>query len=291
MPAITAARATARTCIAVLALALALPGAAEAGWRMLLTSQSHGPQRMVGVDKSDQTFYLFERKSPLRVIKQLPCTTGQAQGDKLVVGDKRTPEGVYFVGGRVNRGLDWDLYGNVAYTLNYPNPVDRLKGKTGSGIWVHGRGKDLVPRDTLGCVALKVDDIKAVEPMLEPGTPVIIAEELSWSVEPGEDETAAFLAEQVRSWAGDWANKSDGFFDYYDPELFARSEGAAFAAFKDHKKGIFSRQPWIEVMADAIRVAPGPDYWVTWFDQYYRTESLTSAVGKRFYWMRSEDEH
>ena len=37
-------------------------------------------------------------------------------------------------------------------------------------------------------------------------------------------------------------------------------------------------------MVDNVRAIPGPGYWVTWFDQYYRTTGLASTTGKRFYW-------
>ena len=151
-----------------------------------LTSHAYGPSRMVAVDKTAQTLIMLERLSPLREIGRFPCTTGQADGDKLVEGDLRTPEGVYFVGHRIKRKLEWGLYGDIAYELNYPNPVDRIKGKTGGGIWIHGRGKEFVPRDTQGCVALKVPDMRDVAREIAYGTPVVIADGLSWTQEPGE---------------------------------------------------------------------------------------------------------
>ena len=113
-------------------------------------------------------------------------------------GDLRTPEGVYFVGHRINRKLDWDLYGNLAYSLNYPNPVDRIMGKTGGGIWIHGRGKEFLPRDTRGCVALKVPDMRDMASRIAYGMPVVIASDLSWTQEPGvSDLTAKDLARQA----------------------------------------------------------------------------------------------
>jgi ketosteroid isomerase-like protein len=62
------------------------------------------------------------------------------------------------------------------------------------------------------------------------------------------------------------------------------SEDQNFSAFVAHKRAVFASNPWIEVMVDNIRAIPGPDYWVTWFDQYYRTSGLISNTGKRFYW-------
>ena len=37
---------------------------------------------------------------------------------------------------KLSKGLNYKLYGDLAFTLNYPNPIDRLKGKTGRGIWI-----------------------------------------------------------------------------------------------------------------------------------------------------------
>lgn len=263
---------------------------AQEGWAPVITGHAYSPGTMVAVDKRAQTFMLLTHQSPLRVVGSYPCTTGQALGDKTVKGDLRTPEGVYFVGDRVPRGLDFELYGDIAYTLNYPNPVDQLKGKTGSGIWIHGRGKRLVPRDTRGCVAMSNPDISSLAPMLTPGTPVVIASRLSIEEQPGlEAKTAEAMAELVQRWARDWQDKSEDLFSLYDPERFARTTRASFSEFVDRKHSIFARQPWIQVMVGNLRAMPGPDYWVTWFDQYYRTASTASTVGKRLYWMRGSD--
>ncbi|MDP3428466.1 MAG: L,D-transpeptidase family protein, partial [Humidesulfovibrio sp.] len=268
------------------------PAAAPAasGWVTQVSSHTAVPEFMIGIDKDTQTFFMFTKKSPLEVTRKLPCTTGSAQGDKMREGDMRTPEGVYFVEEKVPGKLDFGLYGDHAFSLNYPNPVDRLKGKTGHGIWIHGRGKQFVSNDTRGCVALTAQDIAALNGHIPSGTPVVIAKKLSWSKDASSSEqTAHLLAERVRHWASDWQKKSDHFFDYFQPEKFAQTEGLSFAAFKSHKLGIFSRQPWINVMVDNVRVLQGPDYWVTTFEQYYRTQDLISAVGKRFYWQKDKD--
>ena len=270
--------------------ASAAPAQGASGWVTQVSSHTAVPEFMIGIDKDTQTFFMFTKKSPLEVTRKLPCTTGSAQGDKMREGDMRTPEGVYFVEEKVPGKLDFGLYGDHAFSLNYPNPVDRLKGKTGHGIWIHGRGKQFVSNDTKGCVALTAQDIAALNGHIPSGTPVVIAKKLSWTKDAGSSEqTAHLLAERVRHWASDWQKKSDHFFDYFQPEKFAQTEGMSFAAFKSHKQGIFSRQPWISVMVDNVRVLQGPDYWVTTFEQYYRTQDLISAVGKRFYWQKDKD--
>ncbi|SKA83632.1 Murein L,D-transpeptidase YafK [Paucidesulfovibrio gracilis DSM 16080] len=275
-------------CLLILSLLTALPSFAGA-WRPVLHSHEQGPELLVAVDKARQQLFMLSRRSPLKLLKSLPCTTGQSNGDKLVQGDLRTPEGVYFIQSRLRGGLDWELYGDVAYPLNYPNPVDRIRGKTGSGIWLHGRGKQLVPRDTRGCVALADPDIDGLENDLATGTPVVIADELNWTDTPGEDQLLARkLVSSVQQWAKDWSRRSDDFFAHYDPEGMTRS-GVDFQWFQNRKQRIFSSHPWIDVMVENVHALPGPGYWVTWFDQLYRTGSLTSAVGKRLYWLQDDD--
>ena len=99
---------------------------------------------------------------------------------------------------------------------------------------------------------------------------------------------AESLVGQLRQWARDWEGRGEAFFSHYDPVLMSLSERHAFSAFAAHKRSVFKTKPWIHVMVDNIRAVPGPDYWVTWFDQYYRTPGLATSTGKRFYWRQDE---
>lgn len=83
---------------------------------------------IVAVDKSSRHLFLLARRSPLTVEEAFPSIHGRIEGDKQVEGDLRTPEGVYFVRGKIQAPLDFDEYGSQAHALNYPNPVDRLRG-------------------------------------------------------------------------------------------------------------------------------------------------------------------
>lgn len=256
-------------------------------WHLALPDHEHSPVRFLAIDKDRQTFFLMERRSPLRKVAELPCATGQVAGDKYREGDLRTPEGVYFIQRKLTSGLDYQLYGNIAYTLDFPNPVDRIEGKTGYGIWIHGRGGKIVPMETRGCVALNTPDLHGLDNSLSRGTPVIIAQKIAWPTEgqSHSSEANAVIA-LVREWAKAWQNKSDTFFSFYAPEKYSRSGGESFASFKANKERLFARMPWIQVVLDDITALPGPDYWVTSFDQVYRAPGITSTVRKRLYWQK-----
>ncbi len=276
----------------LLALAGLFASLAQAeGWQASLFGNPYGPGMLLAVDKSNQKFFIFQQKSPLRVATELACTTGKDDGDKFKEGDMRTPEGVYFIQSRLSEGLDYGVYGDLAYTLNYPNPMDRIAGKTGHGIWIHGRGSaDINPRDTKGCVVLAPPDLKAVAKDLSPGTPVIIARTVGWAPEDqGRQKTVDELAGALKTWAADWSHKNERFFDVFDQRGFEVTEDETFGTFKSHKLSVFKSQPWIQVMVDNIHALPGPDYWVTCFDQFYRSPTLTSQDGKRVYWKKDAE--
>ncbi len=279
-----------KTALAAILLLLLFPGSVSAkGWTASLAANENGPSRFLAIDKNAQTFFLFEQKSPLRAAYTFPCATGRIRGDKFVEGDLKTPEGVYFVTSRLDGGIDHGLYGDLAFPLNFPNPVDRLKGKTGYGIWIHGRGHAITPFETRGCVALNNPIITSIDADITMRMPVLIAGDVQWSdAPPAVQREAAEVTAATRAWAKAWQAKSDDFFSFHDPKKFAVAQGKPFSAFKNHKKRLFRKLPWIVVALEDIRALPGPDYWVTWFTQFYRSPSLISQGVKRLYWQKDD---
>jgi len=273
----------------VFCLVLTDPLASSAA-TLRLTSYDQAPRYFLAVNKSSQTFYVLQRKSPLKALRQFECSTGDQPGNKQSEGDERTPEGVYFLENVRTSGLDYELYGDVAYTLNYPNPIDRIRGKTGYGIWVHGRGKELVPRDTRGCIALEGSSIKSLTDEVDLHlTPVLIGSDTVFS--PAEEEvskTAARLSRKVSAWAEAWQEKSQTYFSFYNQEKYTLASDSTFKAFRAHKETLFDNYAWIDVYLDEVRVLAGPDYWVTYFGQYFRSPTYISEGVKRIYWQRGD---
>ena len=71
-----------------------------------------------------------------------------------------------------------------ALPINYPNMLDARRGKTGSGIWLHGTPSSQYARPPLatdGCLVLANNDLNFLLKTVEPKTtPVLIAQELEW---------------------------------------------------------------------------------------------------------------
>lgn len=240
------------------------------------------------MDKNRQTFLFFEKKSPLKLKYTFPCVTGQLAGDKQALNDLRTPEGIYFVEYKIASGLDFKEYGGIAYTLNYPNPVDRLRGKTGHGIWIHSKGFGLVP--TRGCVAIGLKEIDVVGPQLTPGTAVVLAEKVDESKVPQPDNgTARELRRLMQHWSNAWAARSRRMFEYYDSEAYSRAMPETFAAFRQNKERLFKMLKFIKIYNREIHALEGPGYWVTWSEQFYTASNLSTEGVRRLYWQRGKD--
>ena len=261
-------------------------------WQTVISGHPALPPYKIVVDKSRQKLSFFERHSPLKLSRVFFGTTGQAVGDKEVEGDLKTPEGVYFVVHRIGSGLEFRRFGYEAYTLNYPNPVDRLRRKTGHGIWIHGRGEPLVPLQTEGCVAMDNDELAMLGKFLIPGTPVVLTESFTFS--PEADKKQAVIAEElyqkVKDWAAAWSARSASYFDFYDKEAYSIAQREPFSAFQDNKERLFKLLPWIRTTASHIQVLQGPGYWVTWFYQDYQAPNLKTRGVRRLYWMREGGE-
>lgn len=261
-------------------------------WEIPVLPESMRPECFITVDKASQR--LTWSAPPLGAAYgqlEWACSTGQQSGDKWREGDKKTPEGVYFLTNR-RSGLDEGLYGNLAFPLNYPNPVDRIQGKTGYGIWLHGRGKDLVPRDTRGCIALRTPVLRRLASRFAlQRTPVFVGRiDSPTGISPRLARIAQRLKQRVQTWAKAWEEQHSRFFTLYEPAKFDRSDSLSFAEFKAQKKQLFNRYAWIEVELGPVTALPGPGYWVTVFTQTFRSPEYTDTGLKRLYWQKDSEQ-
>ena len=111
-------------------------------------------------------------------------TIGKKGSGKDVQGDLRTPIGIYKVEKELQDQHLGELYGVGALTLNYPNKWDQKKGRTGSGIWLHGTPRETFsrsPLDSRGCVVLNNVAMSEIMSKFNIGasTPVIIVDKPS----------------------------------------------------------------------------------------------------------------
>jgi murein L,D-transpeptidase YafK len=166
-----------------------------------LVSLSPNVKHAVAVDVARSRLYVFENGSQgLSLIREYYASIGKNGMVKQVAGDQRTPLGVYFVTKQIPSATLPSKYGKQALALNYPNPYDRLQGRGGDGIWLHGIPPGMysrAPWATDGCIALANHYLQELSAYIDvQATPIVVAERLEW-VKPAELTTrhAAFLGE------------------------------------------------------------------------------------------------
>ncbi|NQW92947.1 MAG: L,D-transpeptidase [Polaromonas sp.] len=139
----------------------------------------------IAVDATKSRLYLF-KNSPagLKLVADYYISLGKSGMEKAIAGDSRTPLGVYFITSNLERKSLQDFYGSGALPINYPNQLDVKRGKTGSGIWLHGTPSEQFSRAPLatdGCVVLANPDLERIIKTVEiRTTPVVIAQSLKW---------------------------------------------------------------------------------------------------------------
>lgn len=141
------------------------------------------------VDKKSQTLKVytlishdFSYVDRYEKVLETACSTGEVAGRKALEGDKKTPEGIYFIKKLFEDRYLTPIYGKRAFTTDYPNVADRIHGRTGSAIWIHGTNRPLVPMDSNGCVAMRNKDVVLLDAYIKPDhTPIILAETLEYA--------------------------------------------------------------------------------------------------------------
>lgn len=273
-----------------LLLLYCLPLAAELKVPAAILDFRQGPEYyLILVEKQSQTLYVYSNHKP-DPLETFTITTGRIPGRKLAEGDMKTPEGVYIFQ-RILTGNELpktDDYGDKAFTMNFPNPVDRLKGIGGSGIWLHGAfapDKTDSPNNTRGCVVMQNDDLKKLAKYLYLNqTPIIIYEKIPWaSPESLQSRRESFL-EAIHNWKSGWENKLlDQYISYYhDSFSYRRMNLDAFRRYKDDLNRLYE---FIRVFISNLRLFSHENSLLAIFDQMYVSDRNHFYTRKMQYWL------
>jgi L,D-transpeptidase YnhG len=169
----------------------------------------------IAVDASRSRLYLFENTaSGPALVADYYISVGKSGTEKTIEGDARTPLGVYFITGSLNPKSLKDFYGSGALPINYPNMLDSKRGKTGSGIWLHGTPSGQFSRPPLstdGCVVLANPDLAYIVRTVEiRTTPVVISTQLQWVAPQSVRAQAKPFEDALKAWH---AAKASGNMD------------------------------------------------------------------------------
>ena len=245
----------------------------------------------IAVDASRSRLYLFENTHEgLKLIADFYISVGKSGIEKASEGDLRTPLGVYFITSNLDPKSLKDFYGVGALPINYPNPYDVKRGKTGSGIWLHGTPPgqfSRAPKATDGCVVLANPDLERIIRMVEVRTtPVVIAQQLIWVAPHSVQAESRSFDTALQSWrsakaGGDMAR----LMSFYSADF--SSNGKPLAEWTKWLRAEVDKAKGKDILLkdlSYLRWTDSADTMVVTFGEV-NNGSRTGPV-KRQYWMR-----
>jgi murein L,D-transpeptidase YafK len=258
----------------------------------LVSLGSQGSYALV-VSKGDSRLDVYQQfeNGKVEKVATYRTSTGRGIGDKLVEGDLKTPEGVYyFVRIREDRELP-SKYGIRAFDLNYPNKIDLLENKTGYGIWLHGTDEPErlgIPRTSEGCVVLSNEDVKKISDYLTLyRTPVIISEDVTYTDVSVLDKDRKKIRQFVSDWLEAWSKQDiENYKKFYHEDF--RGGGKRQKAWFNVKKRVFEATSWADIRAADLKILRHRDEIVVSFYQNYHSNLMDDTGVK---WVYLKENH
>ena len=179
-------------------------------------------------------------------------------GDKLLEGDLKTPVGVYQL---TRRFTPNDRYlGPLAFSLSYPNLLDKLAKRNGGGIWIHGYPLDGQRTDELktkGCVAMQNDTLMKFDDIVDHKKTLAFIYEDKRPEASAKD--IAVIISGLLGWKKTWSESDiENYLKFYDKN-FERYDGMSLEKFKSMKRAIFSKKEKKRISFSNFLITPYPN--------------------------------
>jgi murein L,D-transpeptidase YafK len=236
---------------------------------------------VVVVDKKTfQTHICNYNDGKLDVVKTFRTTMGQKTGDKMMEGDKKTPEGIYEFLFRAQAPQLKPKFGPRAIYVGYPDSMDKSGAKTGFDILIHGTDDPArleKQYDSLGCMVLDNDNVKVLYDTVKMhDTKVIITKDFSkLQNTPRLEQAKAFFAKWLKAW-----NDKDisTYLESYADEF--RIDGMNRLTYAKYKDSLNKKYESINVTATDVHYYFHEKYDLITYTQHY---SSTFPGGKPAY--------
>lgn len=212
---------------------------------------------VIVAEKDQKEMRLFEYKdNDFKEISKDSMIIGEIAGDKLIEGDKKTPEGVYDLVQK-RTGLD-QFYGPLALVTSYPNAYDRSLNKKGHGIWIHGMPLNGDrERFTQGCLALDNDKLEILDKNLNIRKTTLLTSNREFKKAHKED--IALILSSIYQWMDAWKYSDISRYLQFYAKDFKRPDGSGYHTFATQKKHIFSRNESKKINLFNIDISPYPN--------------------------------
>ena len=203
------------------------------------------------VDKDARKTTVWTREDgKFRKVTEYTSDQGKRDGDKVKLGDHKTPEGIYFFQDMYEgQNLNFELYGIRAFTTDYPNLFDRREGKTGSGIWLHAiPDTQSLERGSRGCVVIRNRDIIEISQYINlQRTPIIIEDSVNMVSREERQKQRQRIYDFIAEWKNAWQKKDmENYMKAYSKENF-RSRRMNWEKWKAYKAFLNKKYETIRV--------------------------------------------
>jgi len=252
---------------------------------------SQRSRHAIAVDASKSRLYLFENTpTGLNLVADYYISVGKAGTSKTLEGDQRTPLGVYYITSNLDRKSLKDFYGSGALPINYPNILDAKRGKTGSGIWLHGTPPNQFsrpPQATDGCVVLANPDLDRLIKTVEVRTtPVVIATQLQWIAPHNIRTEGKPFEDALHAWRNaKTAGNLGHILTFYTPDFSSNGKDLAqwTPTLKTELANVQGRTIQLKDVS-YLRWTDAADTMVVTFGEV--ADGTKTGLTKRQYWMR-----
>ncbi|NWF93147.1 MAG: L,D-transpeptidase family protein [Syntrophaceae bacterium] len=204
-------------------------------------------------DKEAKLLHLYRsEESSFPLVKSYPCIVGSNHVDKKEAGDLATPEGVYFLTSFIAGKNLPEKYGVGAFSLNYPNFLDRKEGKKGSGIWLHGYSDRLErPPFSEGCVVVEDAVLKELMGFIKVGeTPLVIVDSTKYKPIEEQQRLSKLLSQFLREWKTAWEKRDTARYLSFYSRDFVSSDGKNYQKFKEYKYRVNQSKKFIQIQLE-----------------------------------------
>jgi len=232
-------------------------------------------------EKSKLSLYKHNKDKKFTFVKDYGAFTGEIKGSKTQEGDLKTPVGIYNLTKRISE-LD-SFYGPLAFVTSYPNEYDKLKGRNGHGIWIHGLPTEEEREDfTKGCIAIDNDNIECLDRNINFNNTLLIINKTDVSHDISKEKLALLLS-NLYKWRYAWLYSDiHSYLEFYADD-FIRFDGMKYKEFKRYKTRVFKQHGKKTIIFNNISVVPYPDttdiYQIT-FEETYRSPTFRFKGGK-----------
>ena len=240
-----------------------------------------GTKYAMVVEKHTQQLLVYSYDNPFKEMYRFKCSTGEVAGGKSCAGDKKTPEGVYFFTNEYKKRDLSPTYGTMAFPIDYPNFFDRIEGRKGYSIWLHGTDKPIKPRDSNGCIVLANNDIDRLAKYIDLNrTPIIIVDKLSFVSADDNNGIKDSILKLISQWKdalenGTYHEYLNSYSDEYVPDILWWSDWAGI------KKSFQASHLELSVELKRNSIFRHNGIYMILFDQIVNSSGINLLVGRK----------